>query len=37
MTAGDTRLSLTEVRFSWAAGEADDQTVLEFGAGSFGP
>jgi FtsP/CotA-like multicopper oxidase with cupredoxin domain len=33
--AGDTRISLTEDGFSYAAGEADDLTVLEFDPGSF--
>jgi uncharacterized protein (TIGR03083 family) len=33
--AGDTRISLTEEGFSYAAGDADDLTVLEFDPGSF--
>ena len=33
--AGDTRVSLTEEGFSYAAGDADDLTVLEFDPGSF--
>lgn len=33
--AGDTRISLTEDGFSYAAGETDDLTVLEFDPGSF--
>jgi hypothetical protein len=33
--AGDTRVSLTEDGFSYAAGAADDLTVLEFDPGSF--
>jgi uncharacterized protein (TIGR03083 family) len=33
--AGDTRVSLTEQGFSYAAGDATDLTVLEFDPGSF--
>jgi uncharacterized protein (TIGR03083 family) len=33
--AGDTRISLTEEGFSYAAGDTDDLTVLEFDPGSF--
>lgn len=33
--AGDTRVSLTEAGFSYAAGDIDDLTVLEFDPGSF--
>jgi uncharacterized protein (TIGR03083 family) len=33
--AGDTRISLTEDGFSYAAGKAEDLTVLEFDPGSF--
>jgi hypothetical protein len=33
--AGDTRISLTEEGFSYAAGGVDDLTVLEFDPGSF--